>query len=251
MTSAVDTPGLKRWVVCAAVVLGLHAGAAAAVAFWHDPVEGGDTDAAIVVDLAPLAAAPNETQDDIAPGPQQQQSEAPPPDAPPPKPEEKVEAKIEPPPPEVTPEVVLPPEEPVRPPEPPTPVERPPAPVTTAPQRQPRTAALATAPVIAPPTAVQADIRSWHAQIVAMIERHKGYPEDARARGEKGIVQLAFTIDREGRLLASRIVRSSGSASLDQETMATVRRAQPFPAPPAEFPGAKFDFTVPIRFNIR
>ena len=250
MTSAGDIGGVRRWVVCAVVVLGLHAGAAAAVAFWHDPVEGSDADAAIVVDLAPIAASPNETQDDIAPGPQQQQAEAPP-DAPPPKPDEKVEAKIEPPPPEVTPEVVLPREEPVRPPEPPTPVERPPAPVTTAPQRQPRTAVVATAVVIAPSTAVQAEIRSWHGQIVAMIERHKGYPAEARARGEKGIAQLAFTLDREGRVLASRVVRSSGSASLDQETMATVRRAQPFPPPPADYPGAKFDFTVPIRFNIR
>jgi outer membrane biosynthesis protein TonB len=30
-----------------------------------------------------------------------------------------------------------------------------------------------------------------------------------------------------------------------------VRRAQPFPPPPADLPGAKFDFTVPVRFNIR
>jgi protein TonB len=46
-------------------------------------------------------------------------------------------------------------------------------------------------------------------------------------------------------------VRTSGSPALDQETIATVRRAQPFPPPPLNMPGDSFDFTVPIHFNIR
>jgi hypothetical protein len=40
------------------------------------------------------------------------------------------------------------------------------------------------------------------------------------------------------------------SAALDQETLALVRRAQPFPAPPAAMPGAQIDLAVPIRFNM-
>jgi protein TonB len=51
--------------------------------------------------------------------------------------------------------------------------------------------------------------------------------------------------------VVSRIVRTSGFAALDQETIDTVRRAQPFPPPPPNLPGETFDFTVPIRFNIR
>jgi len=51
--------------------------------------------------------------------------------------------------------------------------------------------------------------------------------------------------------MASRIVKSSGFSALDQETMATVRRAQPFPPPPASLQGATFDFTLPIGFRIR
>jgi protein TonB len=51
--------------------------------------------------------------------------------------------------------------------------------------------------------------------------------------------------------VASRIVRTSGFAALDQETIDTVRRAQPFPPPPPNMSGETFDFTVPIRFNIR
>jgi protein TonB len=46
-------------------------------------------------------------------------------------------------------------------------------------------------------------------------------------------------------------VRTSGFAALDQETIDTVRRAAPFPPPPENLSGETFDFTVPIRFNIR
>jgi protein TonB len=52
-------------------------------------------------------------------------------------------------------------------------------------------------------------------------------------------------------VVASRVLRTSGYASLDQETIATVQRAQPFPPPPPNMPGDTFEFTVPIKFNIR
>jgi protein TonB len=51
--------------------------------------------------------------------------------------------------------------------------------------------------------------------------------------------------------VASRIVQTSGFASLDRETIDTVRRAEPFPPPPPNMPGETFEFTVPIRFKIR
>jgi TonB family protein len=83
------------------------------------------------------------------------------------------------------------------------------------------------------------------------LERDEGYPAAARINRRTGVAQLGFVIDRAGRLVASRIVRSSGFAALDQETLATVRRAEPFPPPPPGMPGERFDFAVPIRFNVR
>jgi periplasmic protein TonB len=53
----------------------------------------------------------------------------------------------------------------------------------------------------------------------------KRYPAKARSSGEQGIATVAFTIDRQGRLLTSRIVKSSGSPMLDQETLAMLGRA--------------------------
>jgi periplasmic protein TonB len=229
---AADRAELRRWAACAAVVLGLHVAGGAMLVAWREPVTVGEASTAIMVVLTPLANAAIDNPEDIAPGPKQQEMEAPPPE--PQKTEEKVEEKVELPPSPAL--AALPPPEPEKP-KPPEPEQAPPAPATTAPPRQ-RT----------PP---QSEITSWHSRIVAQIERHKAYPPAAQSRGENGVVQLAFTLDRQGHVLSSQIVRSSGHPALDQESMATVRRAQPFPPPPIDLPGAQFAFTVPVRFNIR
>jgi periplasmic protein TonB len=232
--AALDRAELRRWALSIVVVLGLHAAGAAVLMTWQDPLVAGEASDAIMVDLAPLANAAIDAPDDIAPGPKQQETEEPPPE--PEKTEQKFEEKIEIPPSPAPAIAALPPPQELKP-ERPKPKPLPPVPTTTAPQRQ-RTASLTV-------------VNSWHSRIVGLIERNKAYPPAAQARGETGVVQLAFSIDRQGHVLASQVVRSSGHAALDQETLATVRRAQPFPPPPVDLPGAKFDFTVPVRFNIR
>jgi len=232
IATTLDRDEIARWVATAALVLAVHAAAIAMVMRWHELISG-DEGLAVVVDLEPYASPETQSTSDIAPGPPQQQAESFPP-PPPEKREEKTE-KIEPPPPALNPEVVVPPET-LKPPDIPREEPKPPTPETTAPPR-PRPSA--------------AEVASWYRKIGAQIERHKGYPTAAEARHQKGIVQLAFTIDRQGHVVASRIVQSSGFAALDQETIATVRRAEPFPPPPANMPGETFDFTVPIQFNIR
>jgi periplasmic protein TonB len=127
-----------------------------------------------------------------------------------------------------------------------------PAPATTAPQvPKSEQAVIAAAPVQAAPSVSDANaVPNWKRLVVGALERNKRYPAAAQARGEKGTAQLAFSLDRQGRVTASRIVKSSGSAALDAETLELVRRAQPFPAPPAAMAGAQIDLTVPIRFNM-
>ena len=95
-------------------------------------------------------------------------------------------------------------------------------------------------------------MQTWQKQIVALLERNKRYPAAAQSRREQGVAQVFFSLDRQGRVVDSRVVRSSGAAALDEEALALVRRAQPFPAWPApEFPGERVDLTVPIRFNLK
>jgi protein TonB len=91
---------------------------------------------------------------------------------------------------------------------------------------------------------------NWKSQLVASLERYKRYPSEAQSRGEQGIAQLAFNVDRSGGVHHARIVRSSGSSLLDRESLILVERAQPLPPPP-EMSGSQIAIMVPIRYNIR
>ena len=94
-------------------------------------------------------------------------------------------------------------------------------------------------------------VKRWESALVAHIERFKRYPAEARAHDEHGVARVAFTIDRDGWVRASRIVQSSGSPALDAETLAMLSRAQPMPRPPAQLSNSELSFVVPVRFNIR
>jgi protein TonB len=144
-----------------------------------------------------------------------------------PQPVEKIEERQDPPPVQQS-EAMLPPPPETPPPEP---------------QRE------ETPAVVVQPTRARADAATWKSQIVTLLEHNKRYPPEARARGEQGVTRLAFRIDRDGHLVSSHIVASSGSAALDAETLALLQRAQPFPPPPPDLAGT--EMTVPLRFNIR
>ena len=243
-----DRSDLLRWIFSGALVLFAHGGLAAAMGQWSEPIEDAESASAIVIELAPLPVASMQVPNDIAPGPEQVESEIFP-DQPVEKVEEKIEEKIEQAPnPEIA--LLLPQEAK---PEPPKPMETQPAPATTAPQ-VPSTveAALPAAPTEGAPNVSNSNaVPRWKSQVVGMLERNKRYPSDARNRREQGVTQLAFSIDRQGRVVASRIVTSSGSSSLDKEALELAQRAQPFPPPPPELAGAQISLTVPIRFNIK
>ena len=248
-----------RWIACAAIVLLAHGSVAAALLHWRE-ADDAAPGAAIVIDLAPAMMAPDEEKQDLPPGPEQVQADA--------SPEQKVEkieeevekkteSKVEQEPqPEIAqapdPEVALAPEPPK-----PEPQELPSeaqlaAPATTAPQvPKLEEAPVAAAPVQAPLSVSDAnEIPSWKRKVVALLERNKRYPAMARARNDKGTAQLAFSLDRQGKVTAARVAQSSGSVALDQEALDLLRRAQPFPPPPAAMPGAQVDLTVPVRFNV-
>ncbi len=89
---------------------------------------------------------------------------------------------------------------------------------------------------------------NYRGLVAAHLARHKQYPAEARARNEQGSATLTFTLDGSGRVTSARLVRGSGSASLDQEAQAIARRASPFPAPPNGRPAR---FTVPVSFGLR
>jgi TonB family protein len=89
---------------------------------------------------------------------------------------------------------------------------------------------------------------NYRGLVAAQLARNKNFPLDARRNGEEGNAVISFNIDGEGRVTHVALVRGSGFANLDHEAQAMVRRASPFPPPPA---GRPMRFTAPISFNIR
>ena len=94
-------------------------------------------------------------------------------------------------------------------------------------------------------------VPNWKSLLVATLERNKRYPAEAQARGDHGVAELAFSVDRSGRVHHARIVASSGSSLLDRETLAMLERAAPLPPPPPEIAGHEIPIVVPIRYNMR
>jgi len=88
-----------------------------------------------------------------------------------------------------------------------------PVPTTSAPQAIPhQTAAIPAAPTQGRITPNNSNaVPTWKTQIVALLERNKRYPEAAQSRREQGIAQVFFSLDRQGRVIDSRVVRSSGA----------------------------------------
>jgi periplasmic protein TonB len=218
-----------RWSLAAAFIVCMHAAVVGAYLLWQAPDQTiGDDSPVVAVELAPIDSIADASQHDVAPAAEEMQEHK----AVPQEDREPNQPKVEEPPPALTmPDVALPEQKPVEKAEP----EAPPAPRTAAP-------VIGGSPAVAP---------SWQAALLKHLQNYKRYPRAAQARGEQGVVLLHFKIDRNGRVLARRILRSSGSADLDGEVLAMIERAQPLPAFPASMTQDELDLTVPIRFSLR
>jgi periplasmic protein TonB len=265
-----------RWAVCAIIVVAAHA-FAWQVLSTQEPASESDAGSPIVtLELSPVVAAPAPPPEEPAPEAQLNEAlnaPAPPIDAapptnvqPPPTPEDPRPAKSDPQPaksdppppePEVPPDPAAsppqvegvtakppPPETPTPPPSPP------PSPPLSAPSAaMPTVADVAAAPETAPGSEEAmppAAIQRWRQALIAQIERHKRFP--ANAKGRSGVVRVAFSIDRDGRLTEVRVLASSGAAALDEAAIDLIRQSQPFPTPPSTLPENDLSFVAPIRY---
>jgi protein TonB len=260
-----------RWSASFGAVLAVHLSAAAALLAWRIPHDPPASVPAVLLDLTPSENPPAPQQEASTP---QQASDPPAIDtetlarllpepevpAPPilPQPDRLAEAL---PPPDIPPEVVIATTPPPPPPAKPAPRKPAPAPKPTAvapsipaaPTAQPATAPPSAS---APPASVASQpspdvLQRWQTTLLAHLQRHKRYPGLARNNNEQGIVYLRFTMNRSGAVIVKAIERGSGHASLDTETLALIDRAQPLPPPPPGIPGERFEFVVPVQFQLR
>jgi protein TonB len=273
-----DRAAMARWSGSAAIIIALHAAVIAFGAAWyaHAPPPGVALPT-IMVDLAPASApsSPSVQPLDLPPGPEMREADPPPPPPEPPQ-QEALQEQLAPTQPQENPVVEAPPEQKVAPP-PPTPepakivpdqpkpvpakpkpvrsevkkpVDATPAPRTSAAPKAERQASLTSPSAPAGATSAAA-LASYNQRVAAHLQRFKQYPSGARAAGEQGTSRLSFTLGRSGQVLGSRLAGSSGHPALDGETLAMIRRAQPFPPMPPELKQASMSFSIPVQFSIR
>lgn len=237
-----------RWAGSLGVALLLHLGLVGGAVWWttrsapllvdEQPME------AVMVDLAPEPEAPPAPPTEIPPGPPQQEQARPEP-LPAPRPEPRIEL-----PPDVVPEVVDP-AQPQPTPDRDTPSDAADVDRTLAPPDvQAAPASRYAARQTTSGSSGQAVI-TWQGLLLGHLEKYRSYPRSAERRREEGVAYVRFSVDRQGNAHAIRIGRSSGHALLDEETLATVRRATPVPPPPPDIEGERIEVMVPVEFFIR
>ena len=256
----------RRWALAAALMVSMHAAAGAfAVMHWPEEEASDDEAGTFMLELAPVSVAPPTEKLNLAIGPRAEEAAA----AVAPTEEVKEKSEIETPkvdeaPLAPEPEVVVEKQKPIEEvedkkeeedPRPeqkatpqasvasqetsaPPPVEAPPAEKPAAPK-----AGLSSKPTEA--------TMSWQKSLVHHLNKHKKYPHEARKNGAEGVANVAFTIDRSGKVIESKLIHSSGSDLLDKEAIEVLERASPFPTPPSDMPNITIKLSLPIQFRIK
>ncbi len=99
----------------------------------------------------------------------------------------------------------------------------------------------------------EAEMIARYEQLISLwIQKFKLYPEDARADGMQGETVVRIRIDRRGNVRYYTLERSTGYPVLDRAAVDMIRRANPVPAVPVDYPpGEVLEFLIPVHFSLQ
>jgi TonB family protein len=119
-----------------------------------------------------------------------------------------------------------------------------PAPIEAA-----REAPVTAAPVQGTGASAQRIRVTWQKQLMAHLERFKRYPNAKVPRSAR--IEVGFTLDRVGHVVAAEIRQGSGDPAFDQAALAMLRRADPLPPPPPLVADEGLNFTLPVVYRVK
>jgi protein TonB len=104
-----------------------------------------------------------------------------------------------------------------------------------------------------PPARVDPNIaiQAFQMRLLRQVNRNLRYPQGARVKRYEGVVLVRFTMDRRGNVSNVVVERGSDFSELNEEGIAVLMRASPFPPPPPELEGEKIEMVLPVKFSLR
>jgi periplasmic protein TonB len=148
-------------------------------------------------------------------------------------------------PPAAAPQAVLPKPAPPKPPRPQAAQPQPPKPKVPATPTDQTPSLTGSAPIVR-----LSAVGAWKAGVIERLQKFQVYPPDIRRGQMVTAVDVAFVIDRQGKILSYALAISSGIPSLDAAALEMVRRAQWLPPPPEQLVGdsQRYRFQMTVRF---
>jgi protein TonB len=101
--------------------------------------------------------------------------------------------------------------------------------------------------VAAPCWAQSKATNDWRQKISSQLQSHIHFP--AEACGKNGEARVAFTLDRTGKLISSKLVSGTGFRVLDEAAVEILKSAQPFPQAPPEVADGDLNFVISLIFG--
>ena len=95
------------------------------------------------------------------------------------------------------------------------------------------------------------DSADYLARLKEHLIPYRRYPEEARLWRLEGAAHIRFTLNGEGRVLSRALRQSSSHGALDEEALALISRAEPFPPPPLKDGESSMTIILPILFTLR
>ncbi|MDY6881476.1 MAG: TonB family protein [Desulfatiglans sp.] len=91
---------------------------------------------------------------------------------------------------------------------------------------------------------------SYFDMVLRRIEYYKKYPDAARPTQAEGRTRIHFIIKQDGEVSSVDIIKSAGNRALDQAAVDAVRKASPFPRPPAHLFHGEISLKVDVVFKL-
>lgn len=90
----------------------------------------------------------------------------------------------------------------------------------------------------------------YFGELMAWMNQHKRYPVELKKKKQQGVVELEFTVNRDGQVLDAKVAKSCGHGSLDQAALQMLEDAAPLPPIPEFIRQDSLTLLIPVEYSL-